>query len=288
MVGIVLPFPLDEADAPEVNDPFINEFLRHIAHALQRLPHLDLIVGYAHEDRDPLGVYKRFVQGRRVDGFFVARTLTADDRVDYLLKHKVPFVCHGRTRHAEQHAWVDTNATQAFEAATRRLLALGHERIALLDMPARYYTSGLRVRGYATAMQSVGLDVVTSECEPKMQRGHEIARSMLQGGEPPTAFLCSSDILAVGAMRAVRECGLRPGREVSIIGADNLPLARLLEPDLASMSYSYEQVGKVMVDMLEQQLGRQEIVPQQKLFDFEFIERGSLGPPVPPPEESRR
>ena len=69
MVGIVLPFPPDEDDAPDVNDPFINEFLRHIAHALQRLPQLDLIVGYAHDDHDRLGVYDRFVQGRRVDGF---------------------------------------------------------------------------------------------------------------------------------------------------------------------------------------------------------------------------
>lgn len=68
-VAIVLPFPPDDADAPDVNGPFISDFLRYVAHGLKHLPYLDLIVGYAHEDRGELGVYERFVNGRRVDGF---------------------------------------------------------------------------------------------------------------------------------------------------------------------------------------------------------------------------
>lgn len=287
MVGVVLPFPPDESDVPDVNDPFINEFLRHVAHALQRLPHLDLIVGYAHDDHDPLGVYKRLVQGRRVDGFLVARTLVDDERVDYLLKHNVPFVCHGRTRHAGDHAWVDTSARQAFGMATRRLVALGHERIALINMPARYFTAQLRAQGYASAMQDARLDLVSENCELKMQGGYQTALSLLKVREPPTALLCSTDILAVGAMRAVRDVGLAPGRDVSVIGADDLPLARLLEPELASMSYSYDQVGNLMVDMLEQQLEEQRIVPEHHLIDFKLIERGSMGPLVPQQEKSR-
>lgn len=278
MVGIVLPFPPDDVDVPEVNDPFINEFLRHIAHGLQQLPHLDLVVGYAHDDGDPLGAYERFVQGRRVDGFFVTRTLARDERVDYLLRHNMPFVCHGRTEHAERHAWVDTDARRGFEAATQRLLELGHERIALVNIPDRYNTARLRAQGYRCAMQSAGLGAVTRNCELTMHRGYEASLALLRAPAPPTALLCSTDILAVGAMRAVREEGLTPGRELSVIGADNLPLARFLEPDLASMTYSYEQVGHVMVEMLERQLRDRRVAPEHHLVDFELVERGSMGP----------
>ena len=278
MVAIVLPFPPDDADAPDVNDPFISDFLRHVAHGLRHLPYLDLVVGYAHEDHGQLGVYERFVRGHRVDGFFVTRTLTHDGRIEYLLEQNMPFVCHGRTQHADRHAWVDTDARRAFEAATRRFVDLGHERIALVNMPKRYYTAGLRTEGYVAAMQAAGLDIDSRHCEVTMQNGYATALSLLRSPEPPTALLCSTDILAVGAMRAIREAGQTPGREVSVIGADNLSLARLLEPELASMTYSYEHVGNVMVQMLEKQLRNKRIVPQNHLVDFTLIERGSLGP----------
>ena len=103
------------------------------------------------------------------------RTLTCDVRVDYLIEHNVPFVCHGKTQHAERHAWVDTNARDAFAGATRRLLDLDHERIALLNMPARYHTAGLRTEGYVSAMRSAGQDLVTTDCELTMDSGHEAA-----------------------------------------------------------------------------------------------------------------
>ena len=280
-VGIVLPFPADELFDPYVNDPFINELIRHLAHALQRLPELDLIVGYAHRDQDLLDVYKRFIRGRRVDAFFLPRTEVQDQRVEYLLGQGIPFVCHGRTQYSDRHAWVDSNAKQGFAGATRRFLKLGHERIALLNMPARYFTAGLRAEGYAETMRAAGLEALVKDCELRMQSSYLAAKALLQSPAPPTALLCATDILAVGALRAVRELGRVAGKDVSVIGADNLPLARLLEPDLASMTYSYEHISSVMVTMLKQQLADQQILPAHQLIDFQLIERGSLGPYPP-------
>ena len=277
-VGVVLPFPNDVFYDPYVNDPFVNEILRHSVHALQRLPHMDLIVAYAHGSQDTLDIYKRFVQGSRVDGFFVTRTHVHDERVDYLLKQGMPFVCHGRTDRQDEHAWIDTDARQGFAKATQQFLALGHQRIVLLNLPAYYFTAQLRAEGYTASMQAASLEAVAVNCELRMHSGYETALSLLQSGQPPTAFLCATDIIAVGVMRAIREARLTPGKEVSVMGTDNLPLARLLEPDLASMSYSYEHVGHVMVDMLERQLVAQRIMPQHELIDFQLIERDSLGP----------
>lgn len=277
-VGVVLPFPSDEFHDPYVNDPFVNEILRHSAHALQRLPDMDLIVSYAHSSQDTLNIYKRFVQGRRVDGFFITRTQVHDQRVEYLLEQGVPFVTHGRTQSADKHAWVDTDARQGFANTTQRFIALGHQRIVLLNLPAPYFTAQLRAQGYTAAMESAGLESRVINCELRMQSGFETAMNSLRGPNPPTAFLCATDIIGVGAMQAIREAKLSPGQEVSVVGTDNLPLARLLEPNLASMTYSYQHVGHVMVDMLERQLGERRIVPQHELIDFALIERGSLGP----------
>ena len=279
-VGIVLPSPNDELYDPYVNDPFFNELLRHIVYALQDLPQLDLIVSYAHADQDTLDIYKRFAQGHRVDGFFVARTYVHDKRVDYLLKQGIPFVCHGRTQNADRHAWVDTDARQGFKVATQHLVTLGHERIVLLNLPTDYHTAHLRAQGYTEAMQAAGLEIASRHCELRMQSGYETALALLQSTTPPTALLCSTDIIAVGAMRAIRQLGLTPGEEVSVLGTDNLALVRLLEPDLASITYSYQHVGRVMVEMLERQLTNRPTLPEHQLIDFQLIERRSLGPCV--------
>ncbi len=279
-VALVLPYPSDEAYDPYVNDPFINELLRHLSHALQRLLQIDLIVSYAHRHDDMLNIYQRFVRGHRVDAFFVPRTQVPDPRVDYLLENGVPFVCHGRTEHSDEHAWVDTDARSGFAAATRRLLELGHERIALLNLPTEYFTSTLRASGYTDSMSAAGLPVNVASCDLRMESGYQTALSLLQSPVRPTALLCGTDIVAVGAMRAIRELGLAPGKDVSVVGADNLPLSRLLEPDLASLTYSYEDISAVMVDMLEHQLVERTIIPDHHLFDFQLIERESLGPCV--------
>ena len=276
-VGIVLPFPGDDSYDPYVTDPFINEILRHIAHALQNLQHLDLIVGYAHGPDDILNTYQRFVQGQRVDGFLLTRTYSDDARVDYLLEQGIPFVSHGRTHRDAEHAWVDTDATRGFAAATQRLQALGHRSIALLNLPAHFYTASLRAEGYTAAMQSAHSNTLVIHCELRLQSAYEATLALLRSAAPPTALLCASDILAVGALRAIREQQLVPGRDVSVIGTDDLPLARLLEPDLASLGYSFKHMGELMVEMLREQLVHNQILPTQQLIDFELLERKSMG-----------
>ena len=277
-VGIVLPFPGNDDIDPYVTDPFVNELLRYIARALQRLSQLDLIVGYSHGDDDRLNIYKRFVQGHRVDAFFVARTDSHDERIDYLLQQGIPFVCHGRTERDDQHAWVDTDARRSFSDITRHLLALRHRRIALLNIPAHYHTARLRTAGYTETMQAAALEPVAVHCELRMHSGHEASLTLLQSARPPTALLCASDIIAVGAMQAVRSLNLTPGREVSVIGTDNLPLAQLLEPELSSLGYSFMRLGEIMVDMLQEQLSEHKIIPARKLIEYQLLKRGSLGP----------
>jgi len=276
-VGIVLPFPGNDSHDPYVTDPFINEILRHIAHALQHRQNLDLIVGYAHDNDDVINTYQRFVQGQRVDGFLLTRTYRDDPRVDYLLKQGIPFVCHGRTQRMAEHAWVDTDATQGFMAATQRLQTLNHQQITLLNIPEHFYSAALRAQGYTQAMHAAQLNTNIIHCELRLQSAYDIVLDLLRSATPPTAFLCASDILAVGALRAIRDQNRVPGRDISVIGTDDLPLARLLEPDLASLGYSFQHTGAVMMDMLHQQIAARRIIPNHKLIDFQLHDRPSLG-----------
>ena len=279
-VGMIVPLPDDQ-----LHDPFISELLVHIAQALHKLPHLDLLLSYAPEDNQggtsELEIYRRFIQGRRVDAFIVARTRHNDPRTDFLLQHKVPFISHGRTRYKEKHAWVDTDAQAGFALATGRLLELQHRRIALLNLPSDLFTAELRSLGFQAAMNAAGLTGTIVNCELQEQSAYQSSRELLRQTSAPTALLCASDTLALGALKAVRELGLTPGRDVSIIGCDDLPLVRLLEPELTSLGYSFQQIGEIIVGLLQQYL-QQPHSPPSQLMQYQLHERGSIGMCITP------
>lgn len=270
-VGMIVPLPHDE-----LHDPFISELLVHIAQALHRLPHLDLLLSYAHQGDSELDIYRRFVQGRRVDAFIIARTRKNDPRVDFLLHHHMPFISHGRTGQSADHAWVDTDARHGFALATRRLIEYHHRRIVLLNLPSDLYTAELRSIGFHTEMSAAGLAGTVVNCELQERSAYQTTLGLLRQTPAPTALLCASDVLALGALKALRELGLSPGKDVSIVGCDDLSLVRLLEPELASLSYSFQHLGEVMVDLLQQAMQQTGSLPRQ-LIRYQLVERKTLG-----------
>ena len=270
-IGMIVPLPQDE-----LHDPFISELLVHLAQALHRLPDLDLLLSYARAGDNELALYRRFILGRRVDAFILARTRQNDPRIDFLLQHKALFISHGRTIHSDRHAWVDSDAELGFAQATKRLIELQHRRITLLNLPSDLFTAGLRSAGYQAMMNVNGLTGHITYCELKERSAYQLTLELLRQTQAPTALLCGSDILALGALKAARELGLRPGREISIIGCDNLPLVQLLAPELASLGYSFQHLGELLVDVL-QQLLQQPDSPPGKLMQYHLYERDSLG-----------
>jgi len=134
-------------------------------------------------------------------------------------------VIHGRVSDAtEPYCWVDMNNTHAFRRATDFLLDLGHRRIALVNGLENMDFAIRRRAGFEEAFEARGLahdTALMSADEMTEQYGHDTARRLLALPEPPTAFLVSSIIPAIGVRRAIEEIGLRMGRDVSVITHDD-------------------------------------------------------------------
>lgn len=271
-VGIVLP------TAPgQLGEPFYLRLIAAIGPLLAQAG-LDLIVSSAHAGATELALYRQLVENRRVDAMIVARTRLDDDRIGYLREARLPFVTHGRTR-AGGHASVDVDGTAAFQMATQRLLAFGHRRIGFIGAPLEYGFGFFREAGWRSALLEADLPPGPARfAEPSEENGHRLTRELLQEPERPTALLCATDRLAIGALHALGDAGLRPGRDVSVIGYDNSPVASYAATPLTSFEPDIEGAAKRMLDMLLAQLAGGDGATMSELRDATLIPRRSDGP----------
>ena len=272
-VGMVLP-----ADPGQFGDPFFLQLLAAVGPPLQRAG-LDLLVMSARPGPEELRAYRHLVEGRRVDGILLARTRRDDPRICYLLGQGVPFVAHGRCDEPRPYAFVDIDGAAACQAATQRLIGFGHRRIGLINAALHYTFAHHREQGWRTALAEAELPPgPVRYAEPSEEAGFTLMRALLSEPAPPTAVLCATDRLAIGALHAVSQAGLRAGRDISLIGYDDLPMAGCTDPPLTTIEQAVARVGPRMVEMLISLLDGADPAGLREIWPTRLVPRASDGP----------
>ncbi len=222
----------------------------------------------------------RLIAGRLVDGMVLTRTRTLDARVQCLQEQKIPFVTYGRTLDNAPHAWVDTDYEQGIYSAMQTLISRGHRRIALINGMAHMTFASLIERGMHQARleaQLASQDCPVHYTDLTGTAGLHATRQMLQNATPPTAFICASDALALGAYAAAREHGLQVGSDVSIIGFGNTEAGQLAQPPLASISHDLLAHGQQVAKLLLSVIAGQHPMDLHALHSADLTSRPSIG-----------
>ncbi|MTI44900.1 LacI family transcriptional regulator [Roseibium hamelinense] len=184
----------------------------------------DMIISVV-EDNNEEDAFREIASRKKADGVILQGPRINDRRHDLLDQLGLPFVVHGRITGAEERtSWIDVNNRRAFERATNLLIDLGHKRIALINGLETMDFAVRRRTGYETALQAHGLEPdqkLMSSADMTEPYGAETAIRLLKSQEPPTAFLVSSMISAIGVARGISLCGLRIGKDVSVITHDD-------------------------------------------------------------------
>jgi LacI family transcriptional regulator len=192
-------------------------------------------------------LYENFIKGGWVDALLIVRTRVNDPRVLFARKAHIPFVTYGRTETTAPYAWVDTDNEQAFFLATERQIEFGHRRIALLNGPLEYYFARLREQGYANALakHDIALDqLLMRNGDLSEMSGYAMCRSLLSSPSPPTAIVCATDAMAIGALAACRERGIEVGKTVSIVGYGNSSASAFSDPPLTTIDHAVFENGR--------------------------------------------
>lgn len=207
----------------EVVNPIFSEFISGASETYANNGY-ELVLTIAHEE-DETKIYSELKSKRSVDGIIVHGPRKGDQRLQLLQGVGLPFVVHGRVSGSElEYSWIDVDNQQSFRRATKFLIELGHERIALVNGDETMDFAIRRRAGYLRALSEQGI----SEDQSLMRSseltevfGYRSAKELLPLPNPPTAFLVSSYIVAIGVRRAIEEFGLKLGTDISVITHDD-------------------------------------------------------------------
>lgn len=206
----------------------------------------------------------------RVDGLIVSLS-SATSNIDHfrrLLQREVPIVFFDRVNsELEATKVVLDNYDGAVQAVTH-LLEQGCQRIAYLAGPAALSISNQRKEGYLGTLQKHGLSIIEEliiHCEFDREHAYRATLQLLDSGQQPDAIFTVSDRIAVGALLALRERGVRVPDEVALVGFNDEPVASLLTPALSSVAQPAFEMGKVAAQLFVEQLNSDLLRPFQQV-----------------------
>lgn len=233
--------------------------------------------------RKEMDVYKRVVNSRQVDGLILFALRENDPRLAFLNEQEFPFVTFGRLDRQDADNWIDLDSTYGIELATRHLIELGHRRIGYIAPPSEQFLARQRWQGFVNAMNAANLPIdhqLVQEGDFSEKSGQVAANVLLERAQPPTAIVCNNDRMAFGAMRAVQAHGLVVGKDVSVIGFDDLPTARYTHPPLTTISQPIHEIGSALFNLLVRYINRDAVAGLAgTLFKPELVVRQSTGFP---------
>ena len=236
-----------------------------------------LMIGSVEPEDDEEG-YLRLMLERRVEGLILARpSVPLAPALDAARSAGVPLVAVG-FGDLPGFPLVDVDNRQGGYDATRHLLEHGHLQIATLVGPAAWPSAAARLEGYRLALREAGAaELVERAADWGLESGRASAARLLERGAQFTALFAHSDLIALGAIRQLRDAGLRVPDDVSIVGYDDLPVAEYVEPALTTVHQPMREVGALAVGfVLDQLSGGAPPTPETHLLRAELVARQSV------------
>jgi len=261
-VGIVL---------PDVHGEFFSEVIRGIDVAARRGGYHILVSG-SHSDVDEMIEVLEAMHGR-VDGLVVMAPDVAIDSLREQLPRDLPMVLLNSSD--ERHPAITIDNYGGARMMMRHLSELGHTRIAFITGPATNADARERLRGYRQAMR--GLQRTEIGGDFTELAGHQAVEQILALDPLPTAVFAANDSMAVGALSALRDAGIDVPGQMSVVGFDDVPIARYVNPPLTTIRVDIAELGRRAFAVLLEVLAHPKSRIQRERIETTLIVRKSSG-----------
>lgn len=238
-----------------ISNPFFGEIIHGFENAANAQGYfVNICTGFNKLD----DYFENFI-ARRLDGVYISSIPTKFhmDKMYKLVEHGIPVVVSGNL--LADHSRVSSlehDYVPAMEELIDHLHRLGHRNIAFVSGLSRRTRYDLRAQGYLQALRRRGLEGENLLFDGKppygtdVEDGWRITRRLLESGRPFTAVICTNDLMAIGAMKALQERSLRVPQDVSVAGFDDIPFSSIWTPSLTTMSFDKAAFGARACEML--------------------------------------
>lgn len=262
---------------PSIANPFMAEIARSIENHLKRHGYSLMICSTDNDIKNELE-YISILKQKYTDGIIVATGLKKEKSIKELMKTNLPMALLSRD---VPSLAVDTVLVDDYLGgyeATKHLINLGHEKIAMITEDATYSVVRSRVQGFRNALEEHGLPYDESfviHNNISIDEGKEAMLSLLKKQSPPTAVFASTEALAIGALQGARGRNIQVPNELSIVGFDNTILSTICEPPLTTIAQPIDEMGKKVVELLIEEIEKKKESKQRVILSPKLVVRNS-------------
>lgn len=262
---------------PDLANPYFAEIARAIEDHGREYGFNVFMCSTDNDARKEEEYYQLFMK-KRVDGIIMVSRDKHDTMINKIINEKVPLVMIAREVLSAPVTSVMVDDYYGGFLAGSHLLQQGHTAIAVIAENLNEMGSKERLRGCTDAMKEAGLEFnaeLSIEGGYTLEGGKRAMQQLLERESRPTAVFACNDILAVGAMQAVYEGGLKVPTDISIVGYDNTIMAAIVHPPLTTIAQPMQEIGERSVALLVQQIQSKENVRQRVVLMPDLVVRSS-------------
>src|SRR3954466_8039345 len=221
----------------------------------------------------------RLMIGRRVAGLAAVVSEMDPTLIEELNQSEVPVVFYDVGAPRQNITNIRVNYRRGIDKIIDYLYSLGHRKLGFVGHHATLGPINERAKAVMDAAARYSDVAVRTTADADTLDGGRLAtRALLGSGEQPTAIVCVNDIMAVGALRELRERGIRVPQDVSVTGFDNVKLSEFCYPALTTVHIPRDRIGHIICDRLVPNAARAEATDREVVIDPEFVLRDSTGP----------
>jgi LacI family transcriptional regulator len=261
---------------PDSANPFFAESARLLEEAAFNQSY-SLILCNSNGDLNKELRYTDVLFNKQVDGIIFMAAGDDTQSLLELINRKFPVVIVDRILdHIEVDAVITDNYQSGF-MATQYLIENGHRHIGIIRGPSNLTPSAQRVTGYRQALTEAGIVIdpnleVTGDFH--FESGYKATQQLLKK-LPMSAIFACNDLMAIGALRAIREAGLSVPEDISLIGHDDIELAAYSQPALTTIAQPIERLAETAIQYLLERINQPDIAPRRAILPNQLVVRQS-------------
>jgi LacI family transcriptional regulator len=258
-----------------------NPFFAEVGHAIESAAFAlgySVILCNTENDENKERLYTEVLENKQLDGIIFVGAGENREAISEIAQNGLPLVVVDRDMGSLELDTVTTENYQGGLLATQHLLSLGHQIIGCITGPSNITPSAERVTGYRAALQQAGIEVVESllaRGDFHAPSGYSAAMLLLQQTPRPTAIFVCNDMMAIGALRAAAQLGLRAPEDIAIVGFDDIQLASYTTPSLTTVVQPKQEIGQLAVKLLFERMSDPSLPPRHTILSTQLIIRES-------------
>lgn len=266
MIGVVV---------PDIENPHFTQMVRAVEDTAY-LSGYRVLLCNTDEDNAKQREYLDVLAAERVTGAIIAPTDAAAPEISELLDYGISVVSFDRAVADRRADAVLAANVDGARLGTEHLIEGGHARIGLITGPLTLSTGSERLLGYEQAVTAAGLPSLVAQGNFRVEGGRQATTELLAADA--TALLVANNLMAIGALQALKDAHLKVPTDVALLSIDDPPWASLTDPPLTTLAQPVRAMASAAVELLLPRLqgGRQR--RRRRVFDFELRHRSSCCP----------